>query len=81
MKAKNTLSDINFQIALEDLLDACSVEDYKSFLDNAMETCMTVENHLFELAENRQDFFFCYRRLLEFFEATGKCIVDSKLTM
>jgi hypothetical protein len=80
MKTKNTLSDINFQIALEDLLDACSVDDYKSFLHNAMETCMTSDNHLFEEAKKRSDFFFCYRRLLEFFEAADRCTAESKVT-
>lgn len=80
MKTKNTLSGINLQIALEDLFDTCSVEEIAAFLHNAMETCMTVENHLFEDAKNRSDFFFCYKRLLEFFEATGKCVTATKET-
>lgn len=81
MNKKTTLSDINCQIALEDLFDACGLEEIITFLHNAMETCMTVENHLFELAENRSDFFYCYKRLLEFFEATRKCATSSKETV
>jgi hypothetical protein len=81
MNKKNTLSEINFQILFEDFFDQCSLENVNSFLHNAMEACLTSDNHLFEEAKNRSDFFYCYKRLLEFFEAAGKCITRSKETI
>ncbi|MDH7463317.1 hypothetical protein QEG73_18610 [Chitinophagaceae bacterium 26-R-25] len=78
MNKKNTLSDINLQISLEDLFDTCGLEEIQSLLHNAMEICLTSDNHLFEESKKRLDFFFCYKQLVKFFEAAGKYVTDSK---
>jgi|GEM_PF-2358256 len=75
---KSTLSDINYQICLEDLFETFSLEEIQSFLHNAMETCLTSDNHLFEEAKKRSDFFFCYKQLLKFFDAVGNYATNSK---
>ncbi|MBV4356283.1 hypothetical protein [Pinibacter aurantiacus] len=80
MNKKNTLSDINFQISLEDLFDTFDLEDIQSFLHGAMETCMTSDNHLFGEAKKRSDFFFCYKQLVKFFEVADKYVTNSKET-
>ena len=78
MNKKTTLSEINFQIRLEDFFDTFGIEEIESFLANAGETCLTTDNHLFEEAKKRADFFFCYKQMLEFFIEADKYVTACK---